>query len=166
MEVFMRGLRFSLVLGGAALLMAGGCSPADEPRDGTAQPEMVAQEGAPTTVGEDDVVTAQMVALEGSGVTGEVHVEPANGGSLVRVMLTGAPQGVLQGHIHGGTCMERTRALMPLEPVTTDPAGSGESMTTLDVAIETLLDGNHIVVYHEAGGAPGASVVCGELPRR
>jgi hypothetical protein len=120
--------------------------------------------GEPLPTMDDVVVTTALMPLEGSGVIGTVEIDGTGAQPVVTVTLTGATEGTLQGHIHGGTCADRTGAIMPLEPVEADASGSGQSTTTVDIPLATLMDGRHIVVYHEAGGSPGASVACAEIP--
>jgi hypothetical protein len=110
--------------------------------------------------------TAEFVPLDGSGVGGSLSISATGQQPVLTVSLRNAPEGVYQGHIHGGTCADRTRAITPLQAVTVGADGSGSATSTVDMPAETLFDGNHIVVYHEAGGAPGASVTCAEIPRR
>ncbi|HSJ24674.1 MAG TPA: hypothetical protein VK929_08415 [Longimicrobiales bacterium] len=113
-----------------------------------------------------ETVTADFGPLDGSGIDGFLTVDASGDQAVITVSLSNAPEGVYQGHVHGGTCADRTRAITPLEPVSVGVDGSGSSVSTVDMAAETLLDGNHIVVYHEAGGSPGASVTCAEIPQR
>jgi hypothetical protein len=82
------------------------------------------------------------------------------------VSLRNASEGVYQGHVHGGSCANRTRSIVGLEPVHVAADGAGSSTSTVDLDATTLFDGNHIVVYHEAGGSPGASITCAEIPQR
>jgi hypothetical protein len=145
-----------------ALAACGGTDDGMEGAPGT--PGIVAADDAPQTV--EDGVTVQIIALEGSGVGGDVRLEPEGAGTRIAVRLVGAGQGVHMGHIHGGTCAERGRSIVPLEAVTGDATGSGEAVSQVDMPLDSLMDGNHIIVYHEAGGAPGASVACAEIPRR
>lgn len=131
--------------------------------DAPAETTTAADAGAPT----DQPITASMVALEESGMGGTVSVDVSGAQPVLSVSLTGAPAaGVHQGHIHGGTCADRTGAIEPLEPITTMADGTGQATSTVELDAATLLDGNHIVVYHEADGSPGASLVCADIPAR
>jgi hypothetical protein len=109
-------------------------------------------------------MTAQFVEVDGSGASGTVRVSADGAGTRIVAMVMGAGAGVHQGHIHSGTCAQRGGAVVPLEPITTDASGTGEATSTVDVPLETVANGQHIVVYHEAGGSPGASVVCADIP--
>jgi hypothetical protein len=143
----------------AAGLLACGAEADPPPQwDDTAAPAVQPQQPAGS-------VSADMVALDGSGIEGSVMVDTAADRPVITVSLRNAAEGVHQGHIHGGSCADRTRALVPLEPVAVGADGSGSSTSTVDMPADELFDGNHIVVYHEAHGAPGASVACAELRR-
>lgn len=113
---------------------------------------------------EEHVVAVDMVGLDGAEAAGTLRLDLSGTQPVLTVSLRNAGTGVLQGHIHGGTCAERTRAITPLQPVTTDDTGSGESTSTVEMSADELANGQHIVVYHEANGAPGASIVCAEIP--
>ena len=100
-----------------------------------------------------------------SGASGDVTATPQGSGVQVMIHLTGVKQpGVHQGHVHQGTCDAPGSVVAPLEPITTDASGAGMSQKTLDVPMATLANGQHIVAYHEAGGSPGAPIVCGAIP--
>lgn len=166
----MRATRFfpvlpCLALSFALAACAGDDAPAADP--GAEDAAMPAATPAVPATTPAAGVTADIEPLDGATVSGLVTVAPAatGTGSAVTVMLRGvAAPGVHQGHIHGGTCAERTGALVPLEPVTTDASGSGTSTATVDLPLATLTDGQHIIVYHEAGGSPGASIACAQIP--
>lgn len=105
--------------------------------------------------------------LQGSGVTGEATVAPghASGQTSVSVTLQAADAagGVHQGHIHQGTCDNLGGVVVPLPPVTVT-GGTGTANSSVAVDAMSVMDGGHVVAYHQAGGNPGAPVVCGEIP--
>ena len=105
--------------------------------------------------------------LGGSGVSGETTVAPgdASGQTTVNVTLraAGGAGGVHQGHIHSGTCTQIGGVVVPLPPVTV-AGGTGTATSSVAVDAMSVMDGAHVVVYHEAGGNPGSPVVCGEIP--
>lgn len=111
--------------------------------------------------------TVAMEALGGSGVTGDATISEAvdAAGQTVAVINLRAPNGtgVHQGHIHEGTCESIGGVAVALPPVNL-AAGQGTATSTLSVDPMMVMDGNHVVVYHEAGGSPGQPVVCGEIP--
>lgn len=105
--------------------------------------------------------------LGGSGIGGEATIAPAeaSGQTQVTVSLQGPADaaGVHQGHIHSGTCEQLGGVVVPLPPVTVDD-GVGSATSTVAADAMSLMDGQHIVVYHQAGGTPGSPVVCGQIP--
>lgn len=104
-----------------------------------------------------------MTALNNSGVTGQATVTPADGQTQVMVTLNaGAGGATHEGHIHQGTCDSPGGVVQPLQPITLDQSGSGSMTTTVQVEPNTVMDGQHIVLYHEAGGS--SPVVCGSIP--
>lgn len=106
-----------------------------------------------------------LAAVGGSGVTGEAMLTAQGNQTQVMVRLAGAKgAGTHQGHIHTGTCEQPGSVVAPLEPVTTDASGAGSSTKTVDVPASAAMNGQHIIAYHEAGGSPGAPVVCGAIP--
>jgi hypothetical protein len=158
----------TFVVLGSFGLFAAACAP-DDTQPADAVPELTTPATTPETPGvaaapADQAVTANITPLAGSGITGEVLIEPAADATHVSVTLHGAEAGQHQGHIHTGTCAQPGGVVAPLEPVTLSDAGHGTAMATVDVPAATLRDGRHIVVYHEAGGSPGAPVACAEIP--
>jgi hypothetical protein len=107
--------------------------------------------------------TAQMQDLQGTGVGGEVVVTDRGNQAEVMVRLTGAPPNSSHpGHIHSGSCANLGGVVQALEPITTDAAGVGEMTATVDIAPMTLMNGQHLVAYHGAGGAP---IACADIPQ-
>lgn len=99
--------------------------------------------------------TAQMAPLNDSGVEGEVTVTDRGGETEVLVRLTRAPaDGTHPGHVHTGSCESLGGVVQPLEPITVDATGTGTMTTNVAIPPATLMDGQHIVVYHGEGGAP------------
>lgn len=105
--------------------------------------------------------------LRGSGITGEATIAPAQASGQTSASVTlraaGGAGGVHQGHIHSGTCTQIGGVVVPL-PTVTVAGGTGTASSSVAVDAMSVMDGAHIVVYHEAGGNPGAHVVCGEIP--
>jgi hypothetical protein len=148
----------------SAIVFLAACGTNDTEPPPVEQPAPAA-EAAPAP-GQYGSATADFVPLDGSGVDGSISIDASGDQPVITVSLRSAREGIHQGHIHGGTCADRTRAIEPLQPVTVGADGSGSAVSTVDMPAETLFDGNHIVVYHEAGGSPGASVTCAEIPQR
>lgn len=141
----------------------------DEPADDVAvvpqtTPPATMEPAAPTTgAGMDMSLT--MSALNNSGVTGQGTITPMGGETQVMVMLNAAAGGTThQGHVHQGTCDSPGSVVQPLEPITLDGTGSGSMTATAPLDPNTVMNGQHIIVYHEAGGNPGAPIVCGAIP--
>jgi len=106
-----------------------------------------------------------MNAVGGSGVTGQAQfMEHGPGETMVTVTLTAQGNSSHSGHIHQGTCEALGSVVAPLQDVTL-ANGAGSATSTVDVALSTVMDGQHIVAYHQGQGAgAGAPVVCGQIP--
>lgn len=109
--------------------------------------------------------TVPFTAVGSGGHTGDVMLHPAGQQTQVMVRLSGPQSGTHQGHIHTGTCANIGSVVQPLQPVDVPQAGQGTSTTTVDIPPATVMNGQHIVVYHTAGGSPGAPVVCANIPQ-
>lgn len=140
------------------------------------QAPVAATPAAPTTDGtlvpsgaEHMALGGNKISLQqvgGSGVTGEATFSAQGEGTMVMVTLMNAPQGPHSGHIHQGTCESPGQIVAPLQDVTIPAAnGTGSSHSTAEVSISAVMNGQHIVAYHErAGDNPGAPIVCGSIP--
>ncbi|MBB4634296.1 hypothetical protein [Longimicrobium terrae] len=106
-----------------------------------------------------------MNAVGASGVTGQVQVmDHGANESMVAVTLTAPGTTTHSGHIHEGTCDAPGKVVVPLQDVTL-ANGTGTSSTTIPVPLATVMNGKHIVAYHEKSGTePGSPVVCGAIP--
>lgn len=106
-----------------------------------------------------------MNAVGNSGVTGQAQImEHGTGQTMVTVNLTAQGNSTHSGHIHTGTCDAPGAVVVPLQDVTL-ANGTGSSSSTLEVPLATVMNGQHIVAYHESSGDnPGAPVVCGAIP--
>lgn len=100
------------------------------------------------------------VTLNQSGATGHVMMEEMGDQTRVMVHLEGAAAGSHPGHIHRGTCEQTGEVLIPLQSVTVAANGKGMATSTVNMSIEKLEEGDHIVLYHGAGGTP---IVCAEI---
>lgn len=169
-------MKFSRTMGLAlAVALLSACA---EEADDTDALEMDAQSadtlapaGAGDMMGDEAMAgmqtTVMLNELEGSGVAGEAMISQGTsaGQTSVRVTLnvTGNGSGVHQGHIHQGTCADIGGVAFPLEPVTTS-GGTGTATATVDADLMSIMDGGHVVVYHQADQQPGSPAVCGEIP--
>ena len=104
-------------------------------------------------------------AVGTSGVTGQAQImDHGNNQTMVTVNLTAQGNSTHSGHIHTGTCDAPGDVVVPLEDVTL-ANGAGSSSSTLSVPLATVMNGQHIVAYHQSSGEnPGAPVVCGAIP--
>lgn len=106
-----------------------------------------------------------MNAVGTSGVTGQAQfMEHGAGQTMVTVNLTAQGNSTHSGHIHTGTCDAPGEVVAPLQDVTL-ANGTGSSSSTLQIPLSTVMNGQHIVAYHQGQGADaGAPVVCGQIP--
>ena len=136
--------------------------------DDTAQARRVGPIRLPTTPATPDLstpMTAQFTALNNSGIGGDIQVSGEAEQTRVVVQLTGSTaNGVHQGHVHTGTCEAPGANVIALQPVTIGADGTGRSESTVAVAPMTAMNGQHIVMFHEANGQPGAPVACAAIP--
>ena len=109
--------------------------------------------------------TIPFTPVGSGGHTGTVMIHPAGQQTQVMVQLSGPQSGVHQGHIHTGTCDNMGSVVQPLQPVDVPQTGPGSVTSTVDIPPATVMDGQHIVLYHTAGGSPGAPVVCANIPQ-
>lgn len=99
----------------------------------------------------------------GGGHAGDVMIHPAGQQTQITVRLSGPQSGTHQGHIHTGTCDNMGGVVQPLEPVDVPQGGQGTSNSTVNIPPATVMNGQHIVLYHTAGGS--APVVCANIPQ-
>lgn len=106
-----------------------------------------------------------MNAVGGSGVTGQAQfMDHGQGQTMVTVNLAGQGSSTHSGHIHQGTCDALGSVVAPLQDVTL-ANGTGTSTSTVQVPLATVMNGQHVVAYHQGQGAnAGAPVVCGQIP--
>lgn len=106
--------------------------------------------------------TVQLMAVNQSDHTGEATLTTMGEQTQVMVQLTGPTDRTHPGHIHTGTCDNPGPVVVPLEEITTAD-GTGMATATVDVPIATVMNGQHIVQYHDpAGGQP---IACGNIPQ-
>jgi hypothetical protein len=106
-----------------------------------------------------------MNAVGGSGVTGQAQfMDHGQGQTMVTVTLTAQGNTTHSGHIHKGTCDSPGEVVAPLQDITL-ANGTGTSSSTVPAPLATVMNGEHIVAYHQGQGAnAGAPVVCGQIP--
>lgn len=105
-----------------------------------------------------------MNAVGNSGITGQVHFsEQSPTQTMVRATLMGQGSATDGGAIHQGSCEAPGTSVAPLQDVTL-ANGTGTSSSTIDVPLATVMNGQHIVVFHEGPGTAGPPVACGSIP--
>jgi hypothetical protein len=109
--------------------------------------------------------TVAFTPVGAGGHTGDVMVHPSGDQTQIMVRLSGPQSGTHQGHIHSGTCDNIGSVVQPLEPVDVPQGAQGTSNSTVNIPPATVMNGQHIVVYHTAGGSPGAPVACAAIHR-
>lgn len=107
-----------------------------------------------------------MEEIGGSGITGDATISEAQGAAgqarvVINLRAQSPAEGVHQGHIHEGTCEPLGGVTVALPPVNL-AAGQGTATSTVSVDPMSVMDGNHVVAYHEVGGSQ--PVVCGAIP--
>lgn len=150
----------------ALALFAGACGgKADEAEDLEMQPPAAT---TPTPAPAADSAAGNRLAFTPVGastLTGEVDVEEEGAGTKVEVKIANSTDGAVhKGHIHSGTCAAPGAVVAPLGDITIDGDRNGESETTLQLPMMTVMNGQHIVAFHAAGGNPGAPVLCVAIP--
>jgi hypothetical protein len=111
---------------------------------------------------------ANLEAVAGSGVTGEVHVTPRQNQTEVMLMVhNGPPNESLGARVHSGTCESPGPELARLDAVGTDDMGRGHSQTSVGHAPHLILDGNHIAAVYAPGTEPERDlpIACATLPQ-
>jgi hypothetical protein len=158
------------ITGVAALTLALAACPGN---DGTRDTAVVADDtvgraAAPGATQRDQMDGMERINLSGIGgaqASGEASLAPDGQSTRVMVTLNNATPGEKQGHIHTGTCDNLGPVVAPLEPVNVQAGGTGTSTSTVDLPAQQIMEGDHVIAYHEAGGQPGRPVVCGEVGR-
>lgn len=103
----------------------------------------------------------RMVGLQGAAASGTAALQPTQDQTQVTVALVGA-EGAQQGHVHeGDTCEQIGPVKWPLQPIGSAAGGEAQSVTLLPVPLDSVMNGNTLVIYHEPGGQP---VICGDIP--
>jgi hypothetical protein len=120
--------------------------------------------GATTAAGEGGTrATINLQPLNDSGVTGEATFTSTGDQTQVVLRVTGAPANSTHpAHIHTGSCENQGGVAAPLESVSVDASGTGTSTSTVSIPLATVMDGQHYVQAHQAGG--GQPITCGDIP--
>lgn len=147
-------------------LLTAGCGSKDDAADDLEMQPPAAVTPAPGTMPDSAASNAiAFTPVGGSTLAGDVDVEEEGSGTKVEVSIRNSADGAVhKGHIHSGTCAAPGAVVAPLGDIRIDGDRNGESETTLQLPMMTVMNGQHIVAYHEAGGNPGAPVLCVAIP--
>lgn len=153
----------------ALALTLGACAGDDDAAGGaTADTTLAAPTPTPTTTATTPATAANRIAfvpVGNSTLTGDVGVEGDGNGTEVDVTIRNSTDGAVhKGHIHTGTCSAPGGVVAPLDDVTIDGDRDGDADTDVAIPMATVMNGQHIVVYHVAGGTPGAPALCAAIP--
>jgi hypothetical protein len=101
-----------------------------------------------------------LLAQNGSGEIGAVVLTPVGTKTRVEIALGDSPPGVEQpAHVHVGPCSK----LNPKPAYGLASVVDGYSVTTLDVPVDTLLNGTFAVNVHKSATDASVYVACGDL---
>jgi hypothetical protein len=138
-------------------------APAPMDTGAMATPPPVAADTGAAAAGQNTIVVT-LRPVNNSGISGEAVITVQESQAQVVLTLRGAQgAGTHQAHVHSSTCDSPGPPVAPLEPVTTDASGTGSSTTTIQLGMNALMGGGHIVAAHQAGGNPGPMVTCGPI---
>jgi hypothetical protein len=154
-SVLLTGLVFAII----------GCPSPEQPREAVTELPEATVPAPGTITPTPDVERIPLQELLASGVSGDVTLREIAARTSVQVTVRGgAPESMLQAHIHRGSCEQPGAAVVPLEPVIIDRDGLGTSVTTVDMPLGDLRRQPHSVLVHQPGEEPGLAVACAALP--
>ncbi len=113
-------------------------------------------------------LTATLSEVDGNGVPGSATLTEVDDGTTQVVVEMAGLGGTHANHLHHGTCDAQGEVHVTLTELQADADG-GATATTTDFAEEdpdpefSHFEADHYVAVHEAGGAPGAVVSCGNV---
>lgn len=121
----------------------------------------------PAMVLAQEVVTVQLEAVDGSGVTGTATLSAAGDGTNVALDIDGLPpNATARASLHAGTCAEPSASFAVLPDLQTDSAGTATATgsvlfrDTEAVDLATLTDGAHVIFVQT-----DQVVACGTIPQ-
>lgn len=151
----------------ALALVLGACAGDDDAADRVAT-DTTLSTTPPAPAPDAQEASANRIAFTPVGtstLTGDVGVEGDDNGSEIAVTIRNSTDGAVhKGHIHTGTCSTIGGVVAPLGDVTIDGDRDGDAESNVAIPMATVMNGQHIVVYHEAGGTPGAPALCVAIP--
>lgn len=153
----------------ALVVLLGACAGTDDAADPVAGDTTLSTTPAAipaATPGQDSAANRIAFTPVGTAtLAGDIAVDSEGNGTRIDVTIRNSTDGAVhKGHVHSGTCSTIGGVVAPLEDVTIDGDRDGDARTVVQIPMMTVMDGQHIVAYHEAGGTPGAPVVCAAIP--
>jgi len=155
-----------LPLGAVVLLIPvlAACPSPDQAHETTAGLPDATQPGAATITPTPDVVRVPVQPMAGAATAGEASLREVGARTSVQFTVRDAPaNSTLQAHIHRGSCAEQGPVAAPLEPIVTDGAGLGTSVTSVELPLNTVTQGQFYVQAH-APDPDGSPIACGDIP--
>ena len=134
------------LLAGALAIAAVACSDDDDDDD----------------AGDTATLTATLAEVEGNGVTGTAALTEADDGATVVVEMGGL-DGTHANHLHHGSCDAQGEVHVTLEELQAGADGNATATTTFEEPELAHFEAGHYVAVHEAGGAPGPVISCGNV---
>lgn len=152
---------WGLALAPLAVLMAcNGRERADQTPPAGAEMAPAAETSVPQTRKID------LQAENGSDAGGQLSLTPLDQRTTIVITLQ-AKAGNHAANIHEGTCANPGKVVKPLQ----DLIGSDQSLnstTIVDMPIDSIMDGNHVVAVHDLASSPkkpGAIIACAPIPQ-
>lgn len=106
-------------------------------------------------------VTVTLTPQNDSGQSGTATLTPMGEQTQVVLNISGGPADIEQPtHIHAGTCEN----LDPNPAYPLSNISNGQSTTTVDVSLESLLTGGFAINVHESAENIANYVACGDIP--
>jgi hypothetical protein len=109
--------------------------------------------------------SVELVPLPGNDLRAEAVILPVGVQSQVTVhVFQASPNTVLTAHVMSGSCEQPGPTAVDLQPVQTDPTGTGTSRIAIDIPHAALNNGNHLVQLRRQNGRDGVPAACGQIP--
>ncbi len=108
-----------------------------------------------------ETVSFALDELNASGQSGTATLTAIGDATVVKLTLSSGALETELVHIHTGQCGDTLAGVA--HPLTNFVDGSGSSVTTVDVALDSLLTGGFAVNSHENGN-PANYTACGNIP--
>ena len=117
-----------------------------------------------TGAGNAQPLTAQLSAQGGSGLNGNVTIQPQGSSAAFAIHVMGTA-GTYTAHVHRGSCSAAgdSAVVADLGTVTVPQGGMVDHNATASVSLDSLANGQHVVGLHRESGGP--HVACAELRR-